>query len=123
MRTRLIGFAAIVALAAIALTVPSLIAKQQTATKWEYLRLAPGLAGEIIDMSQHGYQACEATEVEWRCREFKSGSRTSGDDALRRALATLGAEGWELVSTVDTARDGVVYPWGMTYVLKRQRQR
>lgn len=121
MRTRSIGFASIVVLAAVAFTIPSLSAEQQTTARWEYLRLAPGLAGEIVEMSQHAYQACEATEAEWRCRDFKSGSQTSGDDGLRRALATLGAEGWELVSTVDTQRNGVTYPVGMTYLLKRQR--
>ena len=73
MRTRSIGFAAIVALAAIAFTIPTLTARQQTSTKWEYLLLTPGLrSGMNYDMSQQGYQACEAKDTEWRCRDFKA---------------------------------------------------
>lgn len=122
MRTRSIGFAAIVALAAIAFTVTSLTAKQQTATKWDYLRVAPGFGAKLIDTSQHGYQACQATDSEWQCREFRATNPEIGsDEPLRRALATLGGEGWELVAAVDQS-PGVAYPSGMTYLLKRPRQ-
>jgi hypothetical protein len=121
--TRSIGFAAVVALAAIAFMVPSLVARQQTVTRWEYLRITPGLPSPVatFDMSQDrlGYQACQAKDTEWKCRDFES--KDNQDDALRSALATLGAEGWELVSTVAQA-EGVSYPSGLTYLLKRQQQ-
>ena len=121
MRTRSIGFAAIAALAAVAFTIPTLTARQRSTTKWEYVRLTPGLRfGMDYDMSQRpmGYQACEARDAAWKCRDFKSADQQSNDDALRRALATLGAEGWELVSTIDQSGN-IVYPVGLTYLLKR----
>ena len=123
MRTRSIGFAVIAALAAIAFTIPTLTARQQAATKWEYLRLTPGLRlGMDYDMSQRpmGYRACEAKDAAWKCRDFKSADQQSNDDGLRRALATLGAEGWELVSSIDQ-QGNVAYPVGLTYLLKRQQ--
>ena len=123
MRTRSIGLAAIAALAAIAFTIPTLMARQQVATSGRYLRLTPGLRfGMDFDMSQRpmGYQACEAKDAAWKCRDFKSADQQSNDDALRRALATLGAEGWELVSTIEQSGT-VVYPVGLTYLLKRQQ--
>jgi len=116
MRTKAIGFASL-ALAAVVLAVATLTAKQPTPRRWEYLVLSPGLRGNL-DTTQHGYEACEAKNAEWTCRPFRSLPTEFGDDALRRALATIGAEGWELVSVLEQPQNQG-YPVGRTYLLKR----
>lgn len=110
----------------VGMTAPSLVgrAQSQSAVRFEYLRVTPYQAvtetpGRII-YRWAGYRACAAMSSEWTCREL------SGDnlnDALRTTLATLGNEGWELVSAVVenpeiNTRDG----GALTYLFKRQRQ-
>jgi hypothetical protein len=122
-RAALVGivFAAIGA----GLLLPSLSARQyDVGARFEYLRLTPGLPlpahlnGQVIDPSKlpRGYQACLAKPADWECRQF--GAPTS-DEALRRALTTLGAERWELVSVIEQSPN-VGWPEGMTYLFKRQ---
>jgi hypothetical protein len=111
--------AAVVLIAAV--FAPSLIARQQSATRFEYLRVAPyatplQVAG-AVGSRWAGYRACVAVGSAWNCREFEH----RGSDALPTTLAMLGSEGWELVAA--TIRDDVnVDTGGLTYFFKRQRQ-
>ena len=118
MRTSRFLIAAGVAVALCALTVPSLGARQEVTTGWEYARLTPGLPSKPSAMKPLGYRACLAGEAEWTCREFES--KDNQDEALRRALSTLGSEGWELVSAIDET-ETLSYPKGLTYLLKRHK--
>jgi hypothetical protein len=89
--------AAVVLIAAV--FAPSLIARQQSATRFEYLRVAPyggqvQEQGRVVLSTFLGLRACVATSTEWACRDFPQAS----SDAIRTVFATLGNEGWELVS-------------------------
>ena len=91
MRKLSLSFVTVVALVA-AVSASSLFARAQGAARFDYLRLSPGLPGgmEIPPTARVGYQACLATYVEWKCREFES--KDSSDGGLRAALTTLGNE-------------------------------
>ena len=92
--------------------------RAQGSNQIEYLRVASyGVREERssgIVFMRIGYQACLATTAEWTCRRFAPTG--SPDGALRTMLATLGSEGWELVSVFDEASAS----GGMTYLFKRQ---
>ena len=111
---------AIVAFGAIALAAPTIGARSSAATgQFAYLHLAPGLPAADGQLQPAGYKACEATAVEWKCRQFPSADEKPSDDGLRRAITALGLEGWEMVAVFDeTAK--LSYPKGQTYVFKRQ---
>jgi hypothetical protein len=109
---------AVCALVLSALTVRSLVARQAAPIRWEYARLTPGLPATRSNDKPLGYQACLASDAEWTCRPFASDGNP--DEALRRALVVLGAEGWELVSAIDETEQ-LSYPKGLTYLLKRQK--
>ena len=112
----LVGFAVIPL--AMALFAPSVIGRAQSAVRFEYTRVTPYLMNPM-DPRRVSYAACVATPTEWRCREFAA--KDSSDVALRTALATLGNEGWELVSAIDDP-PGQSLPEGMTYLFKRKQQ-
>jgi hypothetical protein len=112
----LAGFA-VIALS-MAMFVPSLIGRAQSAGRFEYVRVTPYLVNPM-NPARIGYRACVATTGEWICRQFES--KDSSDAGLRTALATLGNEGWELVSAADDP-PGESIPEGLTYLFKRQRQ-
>jgi hypothetical protein len=99
---------------------PSLIVRAQSATRIEYLRVTPYLVQIPVSASavqeRRGYRACVAGINDWACRDFSP--TQSSNDALRTTFATLGNEGWELVSTVD--EDPSFGTRGLTYVFKRQ---
>jgi len=120
MRKLLLFIAAFVAIIA-AMFAPSLAARAQTAARFEYSRVAPygvpQTEGRIL-YQRVGYRACVATTDEWSCRDFPP--KESSDTALRMALATLGNEGWELVSTAHAKSN--VSNDALTYLFKRQRQ-
>jgi hypothetical protein len=98
---------------------PSLTARTQNTGRFEYVRMSP--VGTRINTSatsiqiRYGYRACVATAAEWTCREFPP--TESSDAALRVTLATLGNEGWELVSTVNEELESNK---PLTYLFKRQ---
>jgi hypothetical protein len=98
--------------------VPSLIGRTQSTGGFEYLRVTP-YSVNPMKPARVGYRACVATTGEWVCRQFEP--QDSSDAGLRTALATLGNEGWELVSAVDDP-PGASIPEGLTYLFKRQRQ-
>ena len=112
---------ALIALTALAIFAPSLVAHAQRAARFEYSRVTPyGLwqnEGNVRHM-RVGYRACLAATDEWTCRDFKP--QESSDAALRTALSTLGNEGWELVSVVS--EDPNPSPYGLTYLFKRPQQ-
>jgi hypothetical protein len=120
---RKLSLAVVSAIALIAaLSAPSLVARQQSVVRFEYLRLTPYLGavqqvGTTITASNSfgGVRACVATSAEWACRNFQAPS--ASEDATRTALVTLGNEGWELVSAgyVDGQTSGA-------YLFKRQLQ-
>ena len=91
---------------------------QTVVTPFEYLRVTPFSVEMPMGVDRvtfrEGYRACLAAATDWNCREFRPAS--SSDSALRPVLATLGSEGWELVSVVKESgpRDA------MTYLFKRQ---
>jgi hypothetical protein len=102
----------------------ALIARAQSATRFEYLRVTPYQSftetpGRIT-YRWAGYRACVAASSEWTCREFEPTDTSNA--ALSTALATLGNEGWELVSAVDERHDMNSTFGGLTYLFKRQRQ-
>ena len=95
------------------------VARAQGATGIQYVRVTPyvvqiPLAPNGVQ-ERLGYRACVAGLDEWRCREFQP--TISSTDALRTALATLGNEGWELVSAVTD--DPNSNNSGLTYLFKR----
>ena len=100
---------------------PSLLASQPSTVRFEYLQVTPFSVprdkGQWV-FQERAYRACVAGSSEWTCRRFEPVTRTSGDDdsALRAMLATLGSEGWELVSVVDNTPDGRT---GLSYLFKR----
>ena len=113
----------VVALIAViaAMFASSLVGRAQSATRFEYGRVAPyGVSqadGRVVYL-RVGYRACVAATDEWTCRDF--GPTESSDAALRTALATLGNEGWELVSAANA--NSSVSADALTYLFKRQRQ-
>ena len=102
-----------------AMLAPSLTARTQSAGRFEYLRLSPYGAnvpqGPGRVQHRSGYRACMAALPDFTCREFAPTSEA----ALSTALATLGTEGWDLVSVVEADPDRS-YPLGLMYVFKRQ---
>lgn len=95
------------------------VARAQSATRIEYVRVAPygaqvPVAANAVQ-DRLGYRACVAGLNEWSCRDFPP--TVSSTDALRTALATLGNEGWELVSAVGD--DPGLNKSGLTYLFKR----
>jgi hypothetical protein len=105
-----------------AMFVSSVIARAQSAVRFEYLRVVPYHAvTETPGRSGYrwaGYRACVAASTEWTCREFEDSSIA----ALRTTLATLGNEGWELVSAVDERHEMNTIFGGLTYLFKRERR-
>jgi hypothetical protein len=97
--------------------VSSPLGRAQSPGGFEYVRVTP-YSVNPMNPARTGYRACVATSSEWTCRQFES---KDSSDALRTALATLGSEGWELVSAVDDP-PGESIPKGLTYLFKRQRQ-
>lgn len=103
---------ALLTLVAIAIAIESTDGlRAQSSTSIEYLRVAPYYAsqrsGRMV-YQRTDYRGCLAAIGPLNCRDFGGGS----DSALLVMLATLGSEGWELVSVVDEedpARDGLTY--------------
>lgn len=94
------------------------IRAQAVSTPFEYLQVTP-FPVSVKTKSDHvttqpGYRACVATSTEWSCRMFRPADMSN--TALRTLFATLGDEGWELVSVVkeESATSG------LTYFFKRQ---
>ena len=74
--------------------------RAQGTAQIEYLRVTPfGVSVQAgLRVSVHeGYRACRAAVTAWTCRVFQP---APSNDALRTVLATLGSEGWELVSAI-----------------------
>ena len=107
-----------------AMFAPSLVARAQSAARFDYLRVTPYQAvtetPARISFRWAGYRACAAASTEWTCREFEA--KGDSNTALRSVLATLGNEGWELVSAVDERHEVNTTFGGLTYMFKRQRQ-
>ena len=118
-KTSLVIVAVVVVI--VAMFTPSRIVRAQTNPRFEYARVTPyvlniGVAPNRVTQT-NGYRACVAGTTEWTCRDFKP---TESTDAVRTALATLGSEGWELVSVVDENPPDY-NPHGLTYFFKRPR--
>jgi hypothetical protein len=98
-----------------------LIARTQSVARFEYSRVSPynvpQREGQIVYL-RVGYRACVAAAEQWACRDF--GPQDSSEGALRTALATLGNEGWELVSA--TPANPTLFSDGLIYLFKRHRQ-
>jgi hypothetical protein len=104
---------------ATAMLAPSLTARTQSANRFEYLRLSSYSArvqalGRVEFRS--GYRACDAATPNWTCRDFEP--TESSATALSTALATLGTEGWELVSALDEDPESS-YAKRLMYLFKR----
>lgn len=87
----------------------------QSSTSFEYLRVSPYYVSQQsgrMTYQRTAYRGCLATTGLFNCREFGGAS----DSALLAMLATLGAEGWELVSAVDEEDPALN---GLTYFFKR----
>jgi hypothetical protein len=127
MRKLSLSVVAVIAVVA-AMFAPSLVARAQSAVRFEYLRVTPYPANLAtpgrINYRWVGYRACVAASSEWTCREFEAdgSSNDALHIALRTTLATLGNEGWELVSAVDERHELNTTFGGLTYLFKRQRQ-
>jgi hypothetical protein len=110
--------AAVVVVAA--LFAPPRAVRAQGATRIEYVRVTSYVVRTPVVpnavQERDGYRACVAGITDWACRDFPP--TQSSMDALRTALATLGNEGWDLVSAVQ--QDPNMGTHGMTYVFKRQ---
>ena len=95
----------------------------QSARRIEYVRVTAYAVRHPVSANsvqmRYGYRACVAAPTEWTCREFQP-TETPGD-ALRTTLATLGNDGWELVSAVNEDPN-LMSPMGLTYLFKRQLQ-
>jgi hypothetical protein len=63
-----------------------------------------------------GYRACVAATPNWACRDFEPTESSAA--ALSTALATLGTEGWELVSALDEDPESS-YAKRLMYLFKR----
>lgn len=109
-----------VAVVAMATFTSSLSVRAQSATRFEYLRLAPYILQTRVSADavreRQGYKACVAGIEEWTCREFSPSD--SSTDPLHTALATLGHEGWELVSSAQEEELSARH--SLTYLFKRQ---
>ena len=68
-----------------------------------------------------GYRACIAATEVWSCREFADQS-DEPNGGPRTMLATLGNEGWDLVSSLDERHETNSDFVGLSYLFKRQRQ-
>src|SRR5262245_19910177 len=94
------------------------VARAQTGSRLEYVRVTPYVVRTAVApnavQERIGYRACVAGVNEWTCREFQP--TQSSTDALRTALATLGNEGWELVSAVE---EDPIFNHSLTYLFKR----
>ncbi len=127
MKNVFVAVAATLAIVA-ALLSSSLTAGQQSRQRFQYLQVEHFAEYSQSGPGTTGYRACVAEVSDWSCRNFERPSVTSrfpatgvalqppADPALREVLATLGNEGWELVSTVDDTPDRDT---GMAYVFKR----
>jgi hypothetical protein len=106
-------FLSIVAIASALVSADGL--RAQSSTSFEYLRVAPYYVSQQSGRMMYqrtAYRGCLATTGQFNCREFGGAS----DSTLLAMLATLGDEGWELVSVVDE-KDPVLD--GLTYFFKR----
>lgn len=112
----------VVAVVATGLFGSSLVARNQAPARFEYTQLTP--YSELVPLqlplrgqgwSRVGYRACVAASAEWTCRDFKESSVDAG---YRTALATLGREGWELITPYHESTDGTT----RTLLFKRQLQ-
>ena len=114
-----LAFVAVVVIVGAMLT-PTRIVRAQSAARFEYARVTPYLYSTEVAQKKTewttGYQACVADTTQWTCRDFKPREST---DPLRTALATLGSEGWELVSVADEYPDRT--PRHLSYFFKRPR--
>jgi hypothetical protein len=112
---------ALVAVVAVvtAMSAPSLAVRAQSPTRFDYARVEPYLVRTPVNANEVqervAYRACLATREQWTCREFLP--TPNSREALGAALATMGNEGWELVSAV--LEDPSVNRIGLTYVFKR----
>jgi hypothetical protein len=103
-----------------AMAAPSLTARAQSANRFEYLRLSSYSArvqavGRVEFRS--GYRACVAATPDWTCQDFEPTESSAA--ALSTALATLGTEGWELVSALDEDPESS-YGRRLMYLFKRR---
>jgi hypothetical protein len=98
------------------------VARAQTAGRIEYARVTPYMVSfqkaPNHVQPRYGYRACTATTSEWKCREFEPTDASTG--SLRATLATLGNEGWELVSAVNDDPVSSNPSGLLTYLFKRQ---
>jgi len=96
-------------------------ARAQPSTSIQYARVTPYVAHFRTSpnsvLERHGYRACVANAENWACRDFAPAD--SSNDALRTVFATLGNEGWELVSAIKEQPEQIS-PMGVTYLFKRQ---
>ena len=89
---------------------------------FEYLRVVPY---DVSDLTAGygrrfaGYRACVAGTADWTCRDFQPPLNDSSNPALRLMLATLGNEGWEVVTAVPISEGALA--GAMTYLFKRAR--
>jgi hypothetical protein len=118
-----LALVAVVALFVVtAMFIRSPVARAQGATRFEYLRATPLIVQVPVApnrvQERLGYRACVAGLEEWKCRTFHSPESTSDADAIRPVLAMLGNEGWELVSAVADAANGLDTQH-LTYLFKR----
>ena len=112
-----------VTLVLVALVASTVLARQSPPpTRWEYLQLVPGLPSTGEALQPAGYRACQAAGSGWTCRSFETQKDADAQDALPRARASLGADGWELVTAIDQTIH-LSYPKGLTYMFKRQQPR
>jgi hypothetical protein len=100
---------------------PQVVARQQTATQFEYGRVThyPQLAqGRLIQNA--GYRFCAAGDTGWSCRDFApaDSSAPALNAAWATSLSTLGNEGWELVAIQDDTHAGTAG----AFIFKRQRR-
>ncbi len=118
---------AVVVTVVTAMLATSLSVRAQGTTRFEYARVTPYIERTVVEtkppssfittvQERVGYRACVAGIKEWACREFKP--TESSSEALRIALVSLGADGWELVSAAP--EDGNVNTSALTYLFKRQ---
>ena len=92
----------------------------KAAPRFEYLDLTPTVMSPAGPNIRFTYSACIArTDLNLACRSFES--RVSARHAQQTALATLGAEGWELVSAMGSAWNPFEDPTLKDYVFKRQK--
>jgi hypothetical protein len=107
------AFLSMIAIAAVVVSADGL--RAQSSTSFEYLRVSPYYVSQQsgrMTYQRTAYRGCLATTGQLNCREFGGAS----DSALLAMLATLGGEGWELVSVVDEGDPALS---GMTYFFKR----